>query len=441
VDERGAVRVGGQTAHPGDTQRLHEYWVHGDGAAKIHWGQPDDFARCVEHLGKYIKDPQGYCNLAHKAATGMYPAQHAAMEKKAAGRSTVTVTQRAEMTSASINDLPDSAFAYIESGGTKDASGRTVPRSLRHFPVHDKAHAANALAQAPKSPFGDKAMPKIRAACKKFGVQMSDDKQPASRAEYTRLYPLENIEILRSEKDADGHPGAIVEAYAAVFGEPAEIKDHEGHYIEEIDRTAFDTAIAFAERNAGGFAGNIKVLYNHGLTVQGTPAPEFQLPIGVPIDIKAETRGLLTRTRYDAEDPFVQRLLGKIRQGSISAQSFVGRIIRSDPSLRPGHQRRPDSAGSLPVVRRMKLGLREYGPVLWPAYTGAEILGVRMSTPGGALDPDEEFTDAQALLPDGGPAFAGTDPPAEEGHSARYHQHALYRMTSEEKRKAAGLDW
>ena len=68
------------------TERLHRYWVHGEGAAKIRWGEPNDFDRCVAELGKYIKDPQGYCNLAHKAATGMYPAQHAAMEKHA-GRS------------------------------------------------------------------------------------------------------------------------------------------------------------------------------------------------------------------------------------------------------------------------------------------------------------------------------------------------------------------
>ena len=40
----------------------------------------------------------------------------------------------------------------------KDASGKTVPRSLRHFPVHDAAHVRNALSRAPQSPFGDKAM-------------------------------------------------------------------------------------------------------------------------------------------------------------------------------------------------------------------------------------------------------------------------------------------
>lgn len=80
---------------------------------------------------------------------------------------------KAEMSGKAINDLPDSAFAYIEPGGTKDEGGKTTPRSKRHFPVHDEAHARNALARAPQSPFGDKAMPKIRAAAKKFGIEVS----------------------------------------------------------------------------------------------------------------------------------------------------------------------------------------------------------------------------------------------------------------------------
>jgi len=430
---------------PGDaraTERLHEYWVHGEGAAKIRWGEPDDFRRCVDHLGKYIADPEGYCDLAHHAATGMWPAQHAEMVKKETGRSALD-TQRAAITTASQNDLPDDAFAYIEPGGKKDSSGRTVPRSLRHFPVHDAAHTRDALSRAPQSPFGDRAMPKIRAAAKKFGIDSDDSGSggSSSRAEFTRLYPLENIEILRSESiGPDGRPGVIVEAYAAVFDQEAEIEDHEGHYVEVIDRTAFDTAIAFAARNTGGLAANIKVLYNRGKTMEGTPAPEFQLPIGVPVDIKPEARGLLTRTRYDIEDPFAQRVLSKIREGSITAQSFVGRIIRSDPQLRRGDRHRPDSAGNLRTVRRMKLGLREYGPVLWPAYTGAEILGVRMSIPGGVPDADE-YDHAQALSPDEGSAFAGNDPLPAEEHSARYHQHALYRLRSQELRESKGLVW
>jgi hypothetical protein len=37
-----------------------------------------------------------------------------------------------------VNDFPDSSFAYIEPGGKKDSEGKTIPRSLRHFPYKDK---------------------------------------------------------------------------------------------------------------------------------------------------------------------------------------------------------------------------------------------------------------------------------------------------------------
>jgi HK97 family phage prohead protease len=423
---------------PGDvraTERLHEYWVHGDGAAKIGWMQPGDYDRCVLELGKYIKDPHGYCAQAHKEATGMWPAQHAAMEKKATGRSTVTVTQRAAMATADVDDLPDDQFGYVEAGGTKDGSGKTVPRSLRHFPLHDKAHVQNALSQAPKSPFGDKAMPAIKKAAAKFGVDVADDKQPASRAEFMRLYPLEDIHIIRSEQGGDGR---VVEAYAAVFGQEAEIHDHEGHYIEVIEPTAFNRAIDHASRARGGFPGSVKVLWNHGRDLSGAPSDRFSMPIGVPVHIAAEARGVLTRTRY-SETPLADEVLENIRNGSITAQSFVGPIMRSDPQLRRGDRHRPDSTGALRTVRRTELGLRDYGPVLWPAYSGAEILGVRMSTPGQfGPDPDEELDPGTA--PDDAPA-AG-DPLTPEGeHSARYHQHELYSHRSREQRENAGLVW
>lgn len=62
-------------------ERLRHYWAHGEGAAKVGWGTPGDFDRCVEHVGKYLKDPKGYCNLRHHEALGFYPATHAAMER------------------------------------------------------------------------------------------------------------------------------------------------------------------------------------------------------------------------------------------------------------------------------------------------------------------------------------------------------------------------
>jgi len=412
----------------GHGSKLWKYWTAGEGFAKwsgaLHkWTTLRDLllkagvpAHSVDGLTTNIimAVMPGYMKLAH------------AKEMHAG---------RAEMKASSVNNLPDSAFAYIEPGGSKDASGRTVPRSLRHFPVHDAAHVRNALARAPQSPFGTKAMPKIRQAAKKLGVDVSTDTQPATRTEYMRLYQLEDIHILRS---ADGGDGRTVEAYAAVFGQEAEIKDHEGHYIEVIEPTAFSRAIDHAQRARGGFPGSVKVLYNHGMTINGTPSERFSMPIGVPVDIRAEARGLLTRTRY-SETPLADEVLENIRAGSITSQSFTGRIMRSDPQLRRGDRYRPGSDGTLRTVRRTELGLREYGPVLWPAYSGAEILGVRMSTPGGDLDPDE-LDDADGTPPDDGPA-TGDPLPQEEEHSARYHQHALYVLRSQEAREKAGLVW
>jgi DNA adenine methylase len=66
-------------------------------------------------------------------------------------------TSKAAWTRAFINDLPDSAFLHIEEGGRKDEGGKTVPRSLRHFPVRDAAgeidlpHLRNALERIPQS--------------------------------------------------------------------------------------------------------------------------------------------------------------------------------------------------------------------------------------------------------------------------------------------------
>jgi hypothetical protein len=78
----------------------------------------------------------------------------------------------ATWTAASINDLPDDAFAYIESGGKKDASGKTVPRSLRHFPLKDKngkydqAHVVNALQRLNQTTVSDSAKASIKSKIK-----------------------------------------------------------------------------------------------------------------------------------------------------------------------------------------------------------------------------------------------------------------------------------
>ncbi len=64
--------------------------------------------------------------------------------------------EKAVWDTAYVNDLPDSAFLYVESG-EKDSGGKTTPRSKRHFPYKDsggkvdQAHVRNAIARIPQS--------------------------------------------------------------------------------------------------------------------------------------------------------------------------------------------------------------------------------------------------------------------------------------------------
>ena len=62
-------------------------------------------------------------------------------------------TESEKWTREYINDLPDSAFLYIEDGGEKDEENKTTPRRLRHLPYRDKEgridpeHLRNAIAR------------------------------------------------------------------------------------------------------------------------------------------------------------------------------------------------------------------------------------------------------------------------------------------------------
>ena len=93
----------------------------------------------------------------------------------------------AELSIATINDLPDSAFAYIEPGGKKDEEGKTVPRSLRHLPYKgadgkpDPTHVRNALARLSQTdiPASAKAEAnkKLQAAAKELGIETAQSKE------------------------------------------------------------------------------------------------------------------------------------------------------------------------------------------------------------------------------------------------------------------------
>jgi len=346
-----------------------------------------------------------------------------------------------------LDDLPDLAGLTVADFEAADPEPGGVSRAKPKLGsgARFKALKAKLAAKGIRDPgalaahigrrkYGKKKFTALAAKARKGGGGMH-----RSAGELMRIYPLEDIRVL-TRADGDGS-GTVVEGYATVFDQEAEIHDAQGHYREVIDRGAFDHVLARISRSPGGLAANVKVLFNHGRSIGGQEVGEFQLPLGKPLDIRPEQRGLLTRTEYDASDPFTERILSKIRGGTITAQSFVGGIMRSDPELRGPGDRYRGRNGALTTVRRMVLGLREYGPVLYPAYSGAEILGVRMNLPGAfeddpALD-DELDTTGEDDAARGEGDVTGDTP--EEVSPTRDHAHRLLVMRTEQMCREAGI--
>jgi HK97 family phage prohead protease len=275
----------------------------------------------------------------------------------------------------------------------------------------------------------------------KAGANASRKDGGMSRTELFRSYPLEDYHIVRTgEGDSSGR---VVEAYMTVFDEETEIYDGQGRYREAIDRAAFNKRIADLERSRNGF-GAAKVFYNHGMTIHGSPSDRYSMPVAVCEGIRAEARGPITRSRY-LDTPLGNEVLEMWRSGAVTAQSFTGAIIRSSPELRRGQKYQPKD-GRLPLVRRLELGLKEYGPTPFPAYQGAELVGVRMSPLGTwtAADDDEDENgelgrtevDEDVTLPPDEEAVAGGPP---EVHPTRDHAHRLYALRTEQVLRDAGI--
>lgn len=230
------------------------------------------------------------------------------------------------------------------------------------------------------------------------------------QVDYARSWALDGIEILRA---ADGHgDGRTVKAYATPFDVPTEITDQHGHYMEVIDRNAFN-------RQIGLGIDHVQVFYHHGLTIHGTPSDLGSVPIGSPLEIRPDGRGLLTVTRYN-RSPLAEGVLEAIRNEDLRGYSFRGRIYKSNPARIPKARGR-----QLPTVTRTELGLTEYGPTPTPAYADASIVAVRalqLLAPTLGLNWNRDQGAEDEATPDLGP---GAEDQPDTGHSIRLRRLAL----------------
>lgn len=183
--------------------------------------------------------------------------------------------------------------------------------------------------------------------------------------------------------------GRVIDAYAAVFNQEAEIHDEQGHYIEEIDAGAWNKRLSDVSRSRMGLR-DIGVFYHHGMTLYSTPSELGSHPVGHPLAIRADGHGLLTSTHYGTSD-VAERTFTDLVEGNLTGHSFTGRIFTSDPPRVPRAQR----GGSLPKIRRKELGLAEYGPTPIPFYAGAQMVGQRADRLGTAAAGDQGGPDGQ----------------------------------------------
>lgn len=163
--------------------------------------------------------------------------------------------QFAVWSTAFVNDLPDSCFLYISPGGKKDSEGKTVPRSLRHFPYKDASgkidlpHLRNAIARIPQasisgtlkdslqararrmlaaqggSPKGGKAVDELlRQFAERLGVSLAEDateEQILGAAEELN----KTIEPLRKAKQEGERSRTFREAFPDEYKEMQKLRE------------------------------------------------------------------------------------------------------------------------------------------------------------------------------------------------------------------------
>jgi HK97 family phage prohead protease len=228
-------------------------------------------------------------------------------------------------TTAYVNDLPDSAFLLIGPGGHKDADGKTLPRSLRYFPVRnaagdvDEPHVANALARIPQASTlsasqRENAMAKAKALAKGTNVSGAKGEYAGSagsgrsrgqREILTRSFSVD-LEI------REAGDGRTLHGRAVPYGETINLRDG--------TREAFAYG-AFADQIASGQVGQVKLYASHQDRTGG------QQPIGKTATL-SETQGGLVGTWPLYNTTKANDSLELVRTGEVTGLSIgfsVGR--------------------------------------------------------------------------------------------------------------------
>lgn len=184
---------------------------------------------------------------------------------------TPELSESAVWTTAYINNLPDSAFLYVESGGKKDSEGKTVPRTLRHLPYKDAngkidlAHLRNALARIPQSNLSQDIKDKLTAKAKKLlesaNASLEDKNLDELETLKAQLADFET-KLADAQKKLDETLAQLsnVEAEASVLREYKASIEAEQAKIEKMASIKTKFSEAGLEKDEQYFVDNAKML-------------------------------------------------------------------------------------------------------------------------------------------------------------------------------------
>lgn len=195
--EQAVTAAGGVDRNRGGAEKLRRYWLHGPGSAKIRWGTPGDWTRCVRNLTKYMGPrARGYCALRHKEATGMWTGDKEHRQTFAANTPLRVVSTNLVKSESVIQDERIAA--------ARRTAPVTDPRNVEYDTSTLQGLTAAAGAVSHVEPVGGAffiplALPE--------GIESGDGRKVERRAVDIRNLP---ISLLWQIKTDEGHTGSVV---------------------------------------------------------------------------------------------------------------------------------------------------------------------------------------------------------------------------------------
>jgi HK97 family phage prohead protease len=181
---------------------------------------------------------------------------------------------------------------------------------------------------------------RIKAACAKFGIDVSEGNSAPADGEY-RTVPFD---VASAEVNSDG---LTFSGYAAVFNTVTRIAGWDEDFDEQLAPGSWDRTLA---------AGYPKLMFEHGRhPLIGT------MPLGVLHRAEPDSTGVFVEGRL-TDNWLIQPVRDAVREQALDGMSFRFTVDGDDGETWMDRQ------GDVPLRTLLSIGVPELGPVVFPAY-------------------------------------------------------------------------